>query len=203
MSLDNWLAFCATETMLSFIPGPAVVFVVSVALARGTHPGIAAAVGILTANAGYFALSATGIAAIIVASHEVFIVLRWAGAAYLIWLGLGMVLTRSRKPTAITPLAVPRSFVSGVLVQGANPKALIFFLALLPQFIDPQSAVPFQVLVLAVSSIVIEFFVLAFYVAVAVRARAVAGNRFATPLTRVGGVFLIAAGARLALARSE
>ncbi len=101
MSLDNWLAFCATEAVLSFIPGPAVVFVVSVALARGTHPGIAAAVGILTANAGYFALSATGIAAIIVASHEVFIVLRWAGAAYLIWLGLAMLLTRSRKPAAI------------------------------------------------------------------------------------------------------
>src|SRR5262250_2933634 len=86
MSLQTWLTFCVTETVLCFIPGPAVLFVVSVALARGTRPGLAAATGILIANAFYFALSATGVAAAILASSELFTALRWLGTAYLVWL---------------------------------------------------------------------------------------------------------------------
>lgn len=203
MSLDAWLTFCLTEAVLCFIPGPAVLFVVSVALARGTGAGVAAALGVLVANAAYFVLSATGIVTIIIASHELFTVLRWAGAAYLVWLGLGMVVARARTSPAASPFPVRRAFLRGVLVQGANPKALIFFVALLPQFIDPSASVPLQMFVLGVSSVVIEFFVLALYVVLAVRARTVAGSRLSVPLERVGGGLLVAAGARLALVRSQ
>jgi homoserine/homoserine lactone efflux protein len=203
MSLEAWLTFCLTETVLCFIPGPAVLFVVSVALVRGTLPGLAASSGILAANAGYFVLSATGIATIIVASHELFTVLRWAGAAYLVWLGLGMLAARTRTSPAASPFAVRRALLRGVLVQGANPKALVFFVALLPQFIEPGASVPLQMLVLGVSSVAIEFVVLALYVVLAVRARQVAGDRLAVPLERVGGGLLVAAGARLALVRSQ
>lgn len=202
MSLEAWLAFCAMETVLCFIPGPAVLFVLSVALARGVRPGIAAAAGILTANAGYFALSATGVAAVIVASHELFTVLKWAGAVYLVYLGLGMLFGRTRPTPAASPQVVRGALLRGVLVQGANPKALVFFVALLPQFIEPGAPVVFQIMVLGASSIVIEFFALAVYVAVAVRARQLAGSRLAGPLQRVGGGFLVAAGARLAVTRS-
>ncbi|MBM4266444.1 MAG: LysE family translocator [Deltaproteobacteria bacterium] len=157
----------------------------------------------LAANAGYFALSATGIAAVIVASHELFTVLKWTGAGYLVWLGLGMLFGRPGPTETASPQAVRRALLRGLLVQGANSKALVFFVALLPQFIEAGAPVGFQILVLGVSSVVIELLVLAVYVALAVRAREVAGSGFAELLQRVGGGFLVAAGARLAVVRSE
>jgi len=202
MSLELWLAFCATETVLCFTPGPAVLFVVSVALARGTRPGLAAALGILAGNSFYFLLSATGIAAVILASGRLFAALQWVGAAYLLWIGLRMLASPRRAPAPVLPQPVRRSFVRGFVVQAANPKAIVFFVALLPQFLEPEASVWFQVLVLGASSVLIELLVLSLYVALAARAREVAGTRWSGPLERVGGGVLIAAGARLALVRS-
>jgi len=203
MTLQTWLAFCATETVLCFIPGPAVLFVVSAALARGAGAGIAAALGILIANAFYFALSGTGIAAAILASSELFTALRWIGTGYLLWLGLRMLLSRAKPPSASASTAASRSLLRGIIVQGSNPKALLFFVALLPQFINPAAAVGWQIVALGVSSVVIEFFVLLLYITLAVRARRMAGTRLAGPLERVGGGLLLAAGARLAFVRSN
>ena len=201
MSLEAWLAFCATETVLCLTPGPAVLFVVSVAMARGGRAGLAAALGILAANAFYFALSATGIAAVIVASSRLFAVLKWAGAGYLVWMGLRMLLGPSHPPVVASPQPVARSFARGFVVQCANPKALVFFVALLPQFIDPTAPVGRQILILGTSSVMIEWLVLSLYVTLTVRARAAVGTRWAGSLERVGGGFLVAAGARLALLR--
>lgn len=203
MSLEAWLAFCATETALCFVPGPAVVFVVSVALARGRRAGMAAALGILAGNAFYFAVSATGIAAVILASSRLFTALRWAGAAYLVVIGLRMLFSRHAPAPTVSPQIVRRSFVRGFLVQGANPKALVFFVAILPQFIDPAAPVGLQILILGISSVVIELLVLALYVVLAVRTRELAGAHVVVPFERVGGAFLVAAGARLALTRSR
>jgi threonine/homoserine/homoserine lactone efflux protein len=203
VSFEAWLAFCVTETLLCLTPGPAVLFVVSVALARGMRPGLVASLGILAANVLYFALSATGIAAVVLASNELFTLLKWAGAGYLIWMGLRMLFSRSAAAEAPEPRPVHHAFLRGLVVQGANPKALVYFVALLPQFIDPTGPVVPQILLLGVSSVVIELAVLTLYVAFAVRARRLAGSRLAGPLERVGGAFLVAAGARLALVRSQ
>jgi len=203
MPLEVWLAFCATETVLCFTPGPAVLFVASVAMARGMRAGLAGVLGVLAGNTLYFALSATGIAAVIVASSQLFAVLKWAGAAYLLWIGVRMLASRSHAATAVVPQPVSRSFARGFVVQAANPKALVFFVALLPQFIDPNAPVGFQVLILGTSSLVIELAVLSLYAALAARARAVAGKRWSGPLERVGGGFLVAAAARLALVRTQ
>lgn len=203
MSLEAWLAFCATETVLCLTPGPAVLFVVSVAMARGSRAGLAAALGILAGNTFYFALSATGIAAVIVASSQLFTVLKWAGAAYLVWVGLRMLRSRVAEPAPVVAQAVPRAFVRGFVVQAANPKALVFFVALLPQFIDPTASVGLQVLILGTSSVLIELVVLSGYVALTVRARRLAGASWSGWLERVGGGLLVAAGARLALLRVQ
>lgn len=206
MSFEAWLSFCLTETVLCFIPGPAVLLVVSQAVARGARPGLLAALGILAANAMYFFLSAIGVGAAIVASHNLFLTLKWAGAAYLIYLGAKMLLARpeSREPGAVTlTLPASRSFLRGFLVQGANPKALAFFTALLPQFIDPAAPVGAQVFLLGVSSVVIEFLVLAVYTLAAVRGRGMAGTRLGRFLPRLGGAFLVAAGLRLAAVRTR
>jgi homoserine/homoserine lactone efflux protein len=114
-----------------------------------------------------------------------------------------MLLSRRSAEVRARPVVLARTFFRGFVVQGANPKALVFFMALLPQFIDPTASVATQVVVLGASSVVIELLALAVYALGAVRARAVAGARVAGLLERVGGGLLVAAGARLAVVRSE
>ena len=202
MTLQVWLLFCLTETALCLIPGPAVLYVVSAAIGRGVAPGISAALGILAGNVLYFALSATGVAAVLLASGPLFNVLKLAGAGYLIWLGLRMLFKPAGGSAAISATPDRQTFLRGVLVQTANPKALVFFVALLPQFINPNSAVGSQMVILGVSSVLIEFVVLGAYVVLAARARELVGARLADPLERIGGAFLVAVGAHLALLRS-
>lgn len=203
MSFESWIAFGLTELVLCLTPGPAVLFVVSVALSRGAGPGMAASLGILAGNTFYFVASATGIAGLLLASSGLFTALKWAGAAYLVWAGLRMLVSRREDGVLPSSRQSSHSFRRGFVVQGANPKALVFFVALLPQFIDPDASVWLQVLILGVTSVMIELFVLALYVGLAVRTRRLAGERLARPLQRVGGGFLVAAGVRLALVRSE
>ncbi len=207
MSFEAWLLFCVTETVLCFTPGPAVLLVVSLALAHGAQAGLHASVGILAANAFYFVLSASGIGALLLASWELFFLIKWVGAAYLIWLGLRMLLSHASAfaPDTETGRTTRRArgpFTHGLVTQGANPKALVFFSALLPQFISPDGSVPFQVAILGVSSIFIELVVLSIYVVACHRARRVVQRpALATSLNRAGGMLLIGAGAGLATLR--
>jgi homoserine/homoserine lactone efflux protein len=201
MTLQTWLWFCLTEAVLCFIPGPAVLFVLATALRRGFQSATHAAAGILAGNTLYFALSATGIAAVILASHAVFSALKWAGAAYLVWLGLRMLLWRTAAHGAAPKRSsanAERVFARAFIVQAANPKALVFFIALLPQFINPAGSVPKQILLLGISSVLIESTVLSLYAALGGRARTLTGARFSGLFERVGGAILIAAGVRLA-----
>lgn len=204
MTVQTWMLFCITEVILCLIPGPAVLLVLSTALRGGFSRASLAAAGILASNTFYFALSASGIAAVIVTSHSVFAAIKWAGAAYLVWLGLRMMLTRPAEPAdsaSTGTQARERVFMRAFLVQSSNPKSLIFFVALLPQFISPNAAVPKQILILGVTSIVIEFTVLSVYALLASHARQFAGSGFKNSLERIGGGVLIAAGARLAWIR--
>lgn len=203
MTLNVWIAFVVLETVLCVTPGPAVLFVVSTSLARGARAGLGGALGIVACNTVYFLLSALGVAAVILASNRLFTALKWLGAAYLVFVGIRMLVARAA-PTQ--PAAEPKAgagvaaLLRGFAVQAANPKALAFFIALLPQFIDARASVPEQVAILALTSVAIEISVLALYVWLATRAGAYAGRRTAW-LTRVAGGLLVAAGARLAIVR--
>jgi homoserine/homoserine lactone efflux protein len=124
--------------------------------------------GINAGNLVYYALSALGLLAVIAASGAAFAVLKWAGAAYLAWLGASAIYASFR--TAETnPQAAPgaASFRDGLVVQLANPKALLYFLALLPQFIDPARPVAAQTAVLALIGCTVEMLVLGGYAAFA------------------------------------
>lgn len=205
MTLDSWLLFCITEAILCFTPGPAVLLVVSQSLSSGARAGLLASLGILAANTFYFVLSGTSVGAILLASWELFTVVKWIGAGYLVWLGLKMIFSRTGTAASVDAATGRRrldSFTNGLVTQGANPKALIFFTALLPQFIDPRSAVAGQVLILGISSIVIELGVLGMYVVACHSARGMVRRpRVAAMLDRAGGVLLIGAGAGLATMR--
>jgi threonine/homoserine/homoserine lactone efflux protein len=187
-------AYMVLEIVLCFIPGPAVMAVVGAAF--GHHrAGFATALGILTGNAAYFVISALGIASVILASHTAFVVVKWCGAAYLAYLGIRALATDSDRDTlAAIPTAgeLRRSWATGTITQLANPKALVFFIAILPQFIDPHANLILQIAVLGVAGLAIELGVLSTYVAAAdrIRRRGIA-PRSRILAERIGGVFLI------------
>jgi threonine/homoserine/homoserine lactone efflux protein len=207
MSLEAWIAFCVLEIVLCLTPGPAVLYVAATAIARGPRGGVAGALGIVAGNTFYFALSALGVAAVVLASGYLFMALKWAGAAYLIWLGLRMLWSRTPAvPRAVSPggaappssAALAAPLARGFAVQAANPKALAFFAALVPQFIDPAGSIAYQMLILCTTSAVIEFCVLALYIWLVGHARRYAGDRWMLLVRRLAGGLLVAAGARLA-----
>ncbi len=202
---ETWSAFLITETVLCLTPGPAVLLVLSRALSRGALASIWSSLGILSGNALYFLLSATSLGAILLASYDLFAAVRWIGAAYLVWLGVSAFVGRSpvlSAEPARDAAGAGRLFMNGFVLQAANPKALLFFTALLPQFVDPAADVPAQVAVLAVTSIAVEFLVLVGYGALAGRATSLTARpRFATLTNRVAGSLLVAAGVRTAALR--
>jgi len=174
---ETWVVFLVTETTLCLTPGPAVLLVLSQALRRGSLAAVWSSLGILAGNAFYFVLSATSLGAIVATSYDLFSVVRWIGAAYLLWLGARTFLGRS-SVLPVTP--------------GSDAG----------QFVDPMADVPAQVAVLAVTSIVVEFMVLAAYGGLAGRATSLARRpQFAALTNRVAGSLLIAAGVRTATLR--
>lgn len=203
MSFKTWLFFSGTETLLCLTPGPAVLFVLSHGLAQGGRASLWANAGILTGNTFYFALSALGLGAVLLASPDVFTVIKLVGAAYLIYLGIRTIVGvgLGLRPDGVIG-AITRDWATlgrGFALQAANPKALMFFVALLPQFINPNRPIGLQILILGVTSVVIEFFVLAGYGYLAGRAAVLARRpRFVALTNRVSGGMLVAAGAGLA-----
>jgi len=206
MNTQLWLAFLITATAMAFVPGPAVLYVVGQGMRHGAAQAIAAVLGVLSGNAVWFAASAVGLATLVALAAPVFVAIKWLGIAYLSWLGLcawrdavrgsGSLAIARPAPTGV------RMWRQGVLLQLANPKAVLFFTALLPQFIDAAHAVASQVFVLAVTSIVSEFFVLAGYAWLAARGGAllIARPHLARATDAAAGTCLIGAGVGLALA---
>ena len=201
MTIEAWALFCLTELVLCINPGPSALVVISQSLTRGPSAGIRATTGVLAANAIYFALSASGLVALHALSAETFSIIKWAGAAYLVWLGVTMILRSFKSPVSSRPLE-PRGaghpFWRGFVTQGANPNLLFYFAAILPQFIDANHPVAPQVALLACSSFVIEFSVLSAYSGLSGRAGEAAAPRFRVYLERLGGGLLIGAAAGLA-----
>lgn len=207
MTWEIWALFTVTETMLCLTPGPAVLLVLSRALRHGTRSSAWSSLGILAANTFYFALSATSLGAILAASYSLFLVIKYAGAAYLIYLGVRTFFSRAGSLSLDgqgSGAIAPRKALQGFTLQAANPKSLIFFTAILPQFIDPRASIAQQVLILGVTSAVVEFFVLSGYGALAGQASTYARQpRFAAITDRISGGLLITAGAGLAAIRRD
>jgi homoserine/homoserine lactone efflux protein len=205
MTWQTWLLYAATDAFAYLVPGPAVFLVVSQALARGAARTGWAIVGIIAVEVMYIILTAAGLTVLLVASYEVFFAIKWLGAAYLVWLGIqawrGRAAGFAVGPDArrTSPL---RAIANGFLLNAANPKVLLFYAAILPQFIDPHAAVVPQMLLLGATGISVGTLVFAGYAIAAGRmARRLAAPRFARITNRVTGSLLIAAGAGLAAIR--
>lgn len=142
------LLFAGASLALLAVPGPAVLYVVTRSVDQGRAAGLVSVLGVETGTFAYALAAAAGLTGLIAASELGFTIVKYAGAAYLVYLGVRKLLEREAPEEALSS-GRSRLFLRGVLVQLLNPKIAIFFLAFLPQFVDPASGpIAVQVLVL-------------------------------------------------------
>ncbi len=156
MTVESYLLFVSASIVLCVVPGPDMVYLLSRCVAQGRRAGLMAALGINLGAYVHLIAAVLGLSAILLTSSLAFTLVKWAGAAYLIYLGAQALLSRS-KPLSLDPRGLKRHsdraiFWQGFLSDVLNPKVAMFFLALLPQFIDAQGPDPmFQLLLLGIT----------------------------------------------------
>jgi threonine/homoserine/homoserine lactone efflux protein len=201
MSIEHWLAFSAASAILLAIPGPTVLLVISYALGHGRKVAFATVAGVTLGDFTAMTASMLGLGALLAASATIFAILKWAGAAYLIYLGIklwrvpaaaqddvdGAAAVSSEKPLRI--------FLHACLVTALNPKSLIFFVAFLPQFLVPQAPLAPQLMIFEATFLVLATLNASFYALLAAMAR----NQIRRPrvqriVNRTGGSLMIGAG---------
>lgn len=206
MSFENWAAFAAASAVLLVIPGPTVLLVVSYALGQGWRAALPMAVGVALGDFTAMTLSMLGIGALLAASAAIFTVLKLIGAAYLVYLGVK--LFRARGTLKAEPrtdaASAGRMVAHAWLVTALNPKAITFFIAFLPQFIDRDAAFLPQMLVFEATFLALAFANAFGYALVAARARkAVRSERAIRAFNRAGGTLLVGAGIATVAMRSS
>jgi threonine/homoserine/homoserine lactone efflux protein len=201
MTFSTWLLYVAAVFVLTVTPGPSVLMCVSTSVNLGTRKALVAALGSTTAIVGIMELSALGLGAALAASDMLFGLLKWIGAAYLAYLGVTALLSKATQINVAGAVGGPTAsnqkiYGQGFLVGASNPKALLFFGALFPQFITPSAPQLPQFLLLGATFIVFEILWLTIYSLTAARAKHwLQQPRRATLFNRAtGAVFLIAAG---------
>ena len=143
VDLHSFLLFLAAGLALNFTPGPDVLYVAARGASEGRTAGIASALGIGAGTLVHITLVALGLAALLAAVPVAYLVVRIAGAAYLIYLGVRAIRSpRSLTLQDIEPAPLPTVFTQGVVTNVLNPKVALFFLAFLPQFVDPARGNP-------------------------------------------------------------
>lgn len=206
MSGQTWFFFVLVSATAIAVPGPSVFYVLAQGLTHGVWRSLTSTLGIMAADAMYLLLSCTGVGAILVASYELFSVVKWVGALYLIFLGTRSLMAAfgSKNSVPIEPAACTsrKSFVNGFILHAANPKALLYFGTLVPQFIHAEAPFMPQILLLAATHLAVAFTVMGGYGLMAGHlARYALRPRFARGLYLASGSLLIAAGAGMALIR--
>lgn len=205
MSLQLYLAYVAACIALALLPGPNVTLVIANGLRYGTRSALINILGAQVGLAIVIAIVGIGLTSLVATMGYWFDWVRLAGAAYLIWIGINLVLRPAAIATPDTPPAPPRGgfFLQGMLVLLSNPKALLFFGAFIPQFVDLKANQLWQVAVLGFTFMVFASLTDAGYALLAGRARALLSERRTRLLSRVSGGFMIGGGLWLALSRSR
>jgi threonine/homoserine/homoserine lactone efflux protein len=140
-SAGTLLVFSAAALALIVVPGPAVLYIVAQSIDRGRLAGIVSALGVATGGLVHVAAATIGLSSLLVSSATAFTVVKYAGAAYLVGMGIWTILRRRDEAPAGGPSErrLRRRYWQGVVVNVLNPKTALFFLAFLPQFVDPDS----------------------------------------------------------------
>jgi threonine/homoserine/homoserine lactone efflux protein len=205
LSLELWIAFSLASATLLAVPGPTVLLVVSYALGRGRVSALATVPGVALGDFTAMTVSLLGAGAILAASTTLFTALKLAGALYLMWLGIHLwragASLGEMSPRA--PLADrPRMFWNAYVVTALNPKSVVFFVAFVPQFVDPTRPLLVQFVILEATFVILAAVNAAIWALLAGQMRARLQEPWALRLVhRVGGSFLIGAGLLTALTR--
>jgi threonine/homoserine/homoserine lactone efflux protein len=201
----NLSPFLLAAVMIAAIPGPGIFYVTARTLSGGRRAGIASTFGTALGGLVHVVAGGLGVSAIILASAQLFTGLKLAGALYLIWLGIKTFREAGNvAPERISSAGAAQAFREGVVVEALNPKTAAFFLALIPQFLDPAARhVAFQFMALGLISVALNTFADVIVVAVASTARVhlTRNPRFIQRLRQGSGLFLAGLGISLALAR--
>jgi homoserine/homoserine lactone efflux protein len=200
MNLHLFLPYCLAVAILVLMPGPVVTLVVAHSLSHGSRSGLATVAGASIGNAILLGATAVGLIAFFALLSEIFEVVRWAGAAYLIWLGV-----KAWRGLASVPAAKRSSravFLQGFLIAITNPKAIVFYIAFLPQFVDSHLPAGPQLLAMIGTMIVMALLSDSAYALLAGHIR----GWFTAPgrrrlQSRITGTLLIGVGCGLLLAR--
>jgi threonine/homoserine/homoserine lactone efflux protein len=205
LSGANFSLFLLAAVIIAAVPGPGIFYVTARTLSGGRPAGIASTFGTATGGLVHVVAGGLGVSAIILASAQLFTGLKLAGALYLIWLGIKTFREAGHVPPVETAAAgAARAFREGVLVEALNPKTAAFFLAFIPQFLDPAAAHPaLEFMALGLISVALNTFadVIVVVVASAARAHLVGRPRYIQRLRQGSGLFIAGLGLSLALAR--
>lgn len=212
MEFNVWLAFLAASVAIAISPGSGAVLSMSHGLAYGVRQASATILGLQAGVAGILLIAGLGVGALLVASATAFTVVKVLGAAYLVWLGVKQWRAPVIHSTAVEQQAGERQrlplpsmrerFLLGFFTNMTNPKGIVFMVAVLPQFIDPQRPLWLQLLVLMATTVAVDVVVMHGYAFMASRAqRWLSSARSRQAQNRVFGSVLMAMGASLLMVK--
>jgi threonine/homoserine/homoserine lactone efflux protein len=209
--LTQFALYVAAALVLAVTPGPGIFYVAARTLAGGRAEGVASSFGTGLGGLVHVLAGSLGVSAIVLASAELFTVLKLIGAAYLVWLGFRTFQSARREASAglnggsiVPPIGPRRAFREGVLVEALNPKTAAFFLAFVPQFVDPAKAdVALQFVVLGFVSVALNTLadIVVAFAASGIREGAAARPVLIRRLREASGAAMIALGIGLAVAK--
>ena len=204
-SLDVLLAFLATTAVFAFIPGPAMLYAAAQTIARGRLPGLMASLGIHLGGYVHVFAASAGLSVLFHAVPTLYLLVKLAGALYLVWLGISMFRTSGTASAGVPAAEMKtgrRAFFESITVEVLNPKTALFFLAFLPQFVDASAAFPVWLQLALLGLFVNLMFSLADIVCVFLAGAIMAGlgrsTRMQRWMQRAGGTLLVGLGAHLA-----
>ncbi|MCF2906404.1 LysE family translocator [Octadecabacter sp. CECT 8868] len=206
MDLSLWMTFVAATVVLLIIPGPTIVLVLTYALTQGRRVAVASAAGVALGDFIAMTTSLVGLGALVLASATLFSVLKWVGAVYLIWMGIGMIRSAGGatlgKIEDAPQLSAGAVFRNATVVTALNPKPIVFFIAFVPQFIRPEAALLPQFSILIATFVGLAALNVVIYAVLADRLRStIRKPNVLGWMTRIGGSVLIAMGVLTATLR--
>jgi threonine/homoserine/homoserine lactone efflux protein len=200
----NFTLFLLAALVIAAVPGPGIFYVAARTLSGGKRAGIASTCGTALGGLVHVIAGGLGVSAIILPSAELFTALKFAGALYLVWLGVKTFREARDLPQPVISAGTKRVFREGVLVETLNPKTAAFFLAFIPQFLDPAGGyIALQFIALGLISVALNTLVDAVVVMIAATARTglTCNPNLLQRLRQGSGLLIAGLGASLALAR--
>ena len=205
MSFETWLAFAVAASIIILIPGPTVMMLVGYGLARGRGIALFTMPGVALGNLLAITLAFAGVGALLATSAWLFTIVKWVGAAYLIWLGIGLWRAKPEAPgkrQSHHRQKPKRIFFHAFAITALNPKSIAFFMAFLPQFMSSDAALLPQYLILTLTWVAVSAIFDSIYALAAGTAReTIQQPSIAKAVNRLGGSVMIGAGIAMAAMR--